>query len=171
MLRPKVSGQMRLALFAVGVTSAPFGSVKNIVVTKSYSASSYFWVAHILLRGKLPATTMQLLSRLRSPAVRGACSTTLQNHRPLSMSPQINSTTNPSSTSSNSSAAVRHSLNQEKEATKQESQKKTMAQLDEELRQKLEGMSGEGGAAGIELENGKPVAMKRGVRENMFRLI
>lgn len=47
----------------------------------------------------------------------------------------------------------------------------TMAQLDEELRQKLEGISGEGAAAGIELENGKPVAMKRGVRENMFRLI
>ena len=49
--------------------------------------------------------------------------------------------------------------------------KKTMAELDEELRLKLEGISGEGGEAGLELENGKPVAMKRGVRENMFRLI
>ena len=49
--------------------------------------------------------------------------------------------------------------------------KKTMAQLDEELREKLEGRSGDGGAAGLELENGSPVAMKRGVRENMFRLI
>jgi len=49
--------------------------------------------------------------------------------------------------------------------------KKTMAQLDEELREKLEGRSGDGGAAGLELEGGKPVAMKRGVRENMFRLI
>ena len=49
--------------------------------------------------------------------------------------------------------------------------KKTMAQLDEELRMKLEGRSGDGGAVGLELENGKPVAMKRGVRENMFRLI
>lgn len=48
---------------------------------------------------------------------------------------------------------------------------KTMAQLDEELREKLEGRSGDGGAAGLELEGGKPVAMKRGVRENMFRLI
>ena len=46
-----------------------------------------------------------------------------------------------------------------------------MAQLDEELREKLEGRSGDGGAAGLELEGGKPVAMKRGVRENMFRLI
>lgn len=49
--------------------------------------------------------------------------------------------------------------------------KKTMAELDEELRMKLEGRSGDGGADGIELEGGKPVAMKRGVRENMFRLI
>jgi hypothetical protein len=48
---------------------------------------------------------------------------------------------------------------------------KTMAQLDEELREKLEGRSGDGGAAGLELEDGKPVAMKRSVRENMFRLI
>ena len=49
--------------------------------------------------------------------------------------------------------------------------KKTIAQLDEEVRQKLEGSSGGGGEARLELENGKPVAMKRGVKENMFRLI
>ncbi|KAI9705471.1 MAG: hypothetical protein M1836_006226 [Candelina mexicana] len=48
---------------------------------------------------------------------------------------------------------------------------KTMAELDEELRQKLEGASGEGGAAGLELEDGKPVSMKRGVKNNMFRYI
>lgn len=40
-----------------------------------------------------------------------------------------------------------------------------------ELREKLEGISGGGGAAGLELENGQPVAMKRGVRSNMFRVI
>ncbi|KAI4146120.1 MAG: hypothetical protein LQ340_006041 [Diploschistes diacapsis] len=49
--------------------------------------------------------------------------------------------------------------------------KKTVAELDEELRQKLEARSGDGGEAGLELEGGKPVAMKRGVKENMFRLI
>ena len=49
--------------------------------------------------------------------------------------------------------------------------KKTMAEADEELRLKLEGISGGGGEAGLELENGQPVAMKRSVRENMFRLI
>lgn len=46
-----------------------------------------------------------------------------------------------------------------------------MAELDEELRMKMEGKSGEGGEAGLELEDGKPTAMKRSVRNNMFRLI
>jgi len=46
-----------------------------------------------------------------------------------------------------------------------------VAELDEELRLKLEGISGDGGAAGLELEDGRPVAMKRGVKSNMFRLI
>lgn len=49
--------------------------------------------------------------------------------------------------------------------------KVSIAQADDELREKLESMSGDGGVAGIEYENGKPVAMKRSVRENMFRLI
>ncbi|KAI4112445.1 MAG: hypothetical protein LQ345_006403, partial [Seirophora villosa] len=49
--------------------------------------------------------------------------------------------------------------------------KKTVAELDEELRLKMEGKSGEGGEAGMQLEDGKPTTMKRSVRENMFRLI
>ena len=57
------------------------------------------------------------------------------------------------------------------EHAKNKESKKTIAQLDEELRLKLEGRSGDGGTAGLELENGKPVTMKRSVRENMFRLI
>ncbi len=48
---------------------------------------------------------------------------------------------------------------------------KTVAELDEELKLKLEGISGEGGASGLEYENGKAVAMKRSVKNNMFRLI
>ena len=48
---------------------------------------------------------------------------------------------------------------------------KTQLEQDEELREKMEGISGEGGAAGVEYEDGKPVAMKRSVRENMFRYI
>ena len=49
--------------------------------------------------------------------------------------------------------------------------KKTQVELDEELRQKLEGIAGDGGEAGMELENGQPVSMKRGVKNNMFRYI
>lgn len=50
-------------------------------------------------------------------------------------------------------------------------QKMTAEEADAELRRKLEAISGEGGEAGVELEAGKPVGMKRGVRENMFRVI
>ncbi|KAM3072163.1 hypothetical protein ACMFMG_008620 [Clarireedia jacksonii] len=48
--------------------------------------------------------------------------------------------------------------------------KKTIAQLDDELRAKMEGREG---SAGIEYEGGKPVTdgFKRGVRSNMFRVI
>ncbi|KAK4043930.1 hypothetical protein C8A01DRAFT_32029 [Parachaetomium inaequale] len=49
--------------------------------------------------------------------------------------------------------------------------KKTQKELDEELRLKMEGLSGDGGASGVEYEDGKAVAMKRSVKENMFRYI
>ena len=49
--------------------------------------------------------------------------------------------------------------------------RKTQAELDDELKLKMEGISGEGGGAGIEYEGGKAVGLKRGVRENMFRVI
>ena len=52
-----------------------------------------------------------------------------------------------------------------------EEKKKTLAQQDDEMRQAMEGLSGDGGEAGAELEDGKPVAMKRSVKENMFRYI
>lgn len=49
--------------------------------------------------------------------------------------------------------------------------RKTQAELDEELRQKLESIAGDGGEAAMELENGQPVSMKRSVKNNMFRYI
>ena len=49
--------------------------------------------------------------------------------------------------------------------------KKTQAQLDEELRLKMSGLAGDGGESGIEYEDGQPVSMKRGVKNNMFRYI
>lgn len=50
-------------------------------------------------------------------------------------------------------------------------QGQTVAEKDANLRAKLEGISGEGGEAGVELEDGKAVGLKRGVKENMFRII
>lgn len=57
------------------------------------------------------------------------------------------------------------------EATREDTQKKTTVELDEELKKKMSGLSGDGGEAGIEYEDGKPVAMKRAVRNNIFRYI
>ena len=49
--------------------------------------------------------------------------------------------------------------------------RRTIAEMDEELRLRMSGRLDEGGEAGIEYEDGKPVALKRAVRDNMFRLI
>jgi hypothetical protein len=54
---------------------------------------------------------------------------------------------------------------------KQAPKKLTTAELDEQLRQQMAGLSGDGGDSGVEYEDGKPVAMKRSVKNNMFRLI
>ncbi|ESZ92898.1 hypothetical protein SBOR_6726 [Sclerotinia borealis F-4128] len=53
---------------------------------------------------------------------------------------------------------------------KVEKKRKTMAEMDEELKAKMEGREG---AAGISYEGGKPVTdgFGRGVRSNMFRVI
>lgn len=49
--------------------------------------------------------------------------------------------------------------------------KKTQLELDKELELKMQGLAGDGGEAGVELEDGQPTAMKRSVRNNMFRYI
>ncbi|KAL3478586.1 hypothetical protein BJX99DRAFT_101606 [Aspergillus californicus] len=63
------------------------------------------------------------------------------------------------------------SENPEKPSTPERKKTKSMAQSDEDIRRRLEEMSGEGGAAGLEYEDGKPQTMKRSVRNNMFRYI
>ncbi|KAK4159305.1 hypothetical protein QBC43DRAFT_327417 [Cladorrhinum sp. PSN259] len=68
-----------------------------------------------------------------------------------------------SSSASGSSTATNTNLKRQ--------QKKTLKEMDEELRQKMEGISGDGGASGVEYEDGKPADMKRSVRDNMFRYI
>ncbi|KAG8628305.1 hypothetical protein KVT40_004178 [Elsinoe batatas] len=52
--------------------------------------------------------------------------------------------------------------------------RRTQAEVDAEMVAKIKGAYGdrdEGGAAGVEYEDGKPVAMKRGVKAHMFRFI
>jgi hypothetical protein len=71
----------------------------------------------------------------------------------------------------NSSPSTSGQTPSNKQAPVSNNKTKTVAQADAELRERLERMSGDGGAAGIEYEDGKPSAMKRGVRNNMFRLI
>ncbi|KAH9865766.1 hypothetical protein J1614_009353 [Plenodomus biglobosus] len=58
-----------------------------------------------------------------------------------------------------------------KPAEEVQPKKKTQAELDKELLVKLQGLDGDGGSAGVEYEDGKPVSMKRSVRNNMFRYI
>ncbi|TGZ81906.1 hypothetical protein EX30DRAFT_371110 [Ascodesmis nigricans] len=106
----------------------------------------------------------------RTPQFR---SSSLPLPRPYSQTgyPNSNKTTNPpgQTFSKDENTGLKGNETNTKEAAKV--QKKTQAQSDEELRQKLEEMSGGGGVAGLELEDGRPVAMKRGVAANMFRLI
>ena len=58
----------------------------------------------------------------------------------------------------------------EKEGSHDKTQR-TQEQLDKELQMKMAGLAGDGGEAGVELEGGKAVAMKRSVKANMFRYI
>ncbi|EON61288.1 hypothetical protein W97_00501 [Coniosporium apollinis CBS 100218] len=55
--------------------------------------------------------------------------------------------------------------------SEQSKKRKTQAELDEELRLKMLDLAGDGGESGIEYEDGQPVAMKRSVKNNMFRYI
>ncbi|EMR83458.1 hypothetical protein BcDW1_7892 [Botrytis cinerea BcDW1] len=57
-----------------------------------------------------------------------------------------------------------------KNGEKSKKRRKTIAEMDEELRAKMEGREG---AAGVSYEGGKPVTdgFGRGVKSNMFRVI
>lgn len=100
----------------------------------------------------------------------------LQPARPSSTGPARDPVpTSPSMTSG--AQASRDNPGQQQSGLAQGSQgrqppvKKTMAQLDAELREKLEALSGDGGGAGVEYEDGKAEGLKRGVKSNMFRVI
>ncbi|TVY85832.1 hypothetical protein LAWI1_G008452 [Lachnellula willkommii] len=83
---------------------------------------------------------------------------------------------NPSETSSTQSTTANATVDAEESSEEgrevpEKKKRQGMAELDEELRAKLDGISGEGGGAGVQYEGGKAVGLKRGVRENMFRVI
>ena len=82
-------------------------------------------------------------------------------------------TANDAATTKNSSheQAPDEAQREEEESSQQKQKTKTVAELDDDLRRKMSGIAGDGGAAGVEYEDGKPVAMKRSVRNNMFRYI
>ena len=64
-----------------------------------------------------------------------------------------------------------HNKSESTVKTKPATKKLTVAEQDELLRKKMAGIEGDGGASGVEYENGQPVAMKRSVKNNMFRYI
>lgn len=73
--------------------------------------------------------------------------------RPLQQSIRLSSTT---STSEPSQAKAGSSEQKNPQNGKNPApKKKTMAELDEELRQKMSGLAGDGGEAGVELEGGQ----------------
>ena len=84
---------------------------------------------------------------------------------------RLTSTSSPSASSTQSSKPASSQDKPQSSPKEPEKPEKSQAELDAELRERLEAMSGGGGEAGLELEDGKPVAMKRGTKTNMFRLI
>ena len=73
--------------------------------------------------------------------------------RPLQQTIRLSSTT---STSETSQAKAETSEQKDPQVQgKPAPKKKTLAELDEELRQKMSGLAGDGGEAGVELEGGQ----------------
>nr|OQO23129.1 hypothetical protein B0A51_10086 [Rachicladosporium sp. CCFEE 5018] len=79
----------------------------------------------------------------------------------------VNATAEPAEIRKQSNVSTATAPNSNQPAPK----KKTQLQLDEELRLKMSGLSGDGGESGVEYEDGVPVSMKRSVKSNMFRYI
>ena len=61
--------------------------------------------------------------------------------------------------------------NSEEPKDERSGKQKSILELDRDLQSKMAGLRGDGNEAGVEYEDGQPTAMKRGVRENMFRYI
>lgn len=100
------------------------------------------------------------------------------NHAVCGSRPLLFSTSQPTwSENNNAISAQETTPNSNDQSSKganqppEKAKKRTIAELDEELKLKMEGMSGGGGSAGVEYENGRAEGLKRGVKDNMFRVI
>lgn len=78
---------------------------------------------------------------------------------------------NESNNQSSENPSASDSSTKQESGQQQPAKAKSVNATDDELREKLEQMSGGGGASGIEYEDGQPTTMKRSVRNNMFRYI
>ncbi|OIW28212.1 hypothetical protein CONLIGDRAFT_644416 [Coniochaeta ligniaria NRRL 30616] len=107
----------------------------------------------------------------QAPALNHRHHVSYQARRPSSTSQQAAGAAENASTTRTAQAAKNQPGQQATSPHKPLIKKKTMAELDEELRLKLEGISGDGGASGVEYENGKAQGLKRNVKANMFRVI
>ena len=118
----------------------------------------------ILPRRLTKATTSTIL---RQPARLSSSSSAGQNSGPSQ--PNIESSNQGANRKANASNSPTPSSSSLSEENTQRT--KTVAEADAELAQKMSGLAGDGGEAGVELEDGQPVSMKRSVRNNLFRYI
>ncbi|KAK8128100.1 hypothetical protein PG984_009208 [Apiospora sp. TS-2023a] len=118
------------------------------------------------IRAVAPSITGTSLSRTTTPVAAGHFSTT-------TLGAQAESGSTKSSSQSKQQEQKQSPVeNQGKDdEPKPADQKKTIAELDDEMMKKMSGIAGDGGSAGVEYEDGQPVAMKRSVKNNMFRYI
>jgi guanyl-specific ribonuclease Sa len=122
----------------------------------------------ILCRARSPALLTSAptrhLAKQNFAAIRRHVSSTTQLPQQGSQSQAKNSESSSAETKATASQRM-----QPKATAKPAAKAKTVAELDEEMRQKLEAMSG--GQAGVEYENGVAAGLKSEVKRNMFRVI
>jgi hypothetical protein len=109
---------------------------------------------------------MRLLSLYKSPNIQNAGWAI-----PRKLLGQLRVASSPAKSSAESQSKDAEVTKMKETRDKPKKTAKSMADLDEEMKQAMENLSGDGGEYGMELEGGKPVAMKRAVKENMFRYI
>lgn len=133
---------------------------------------------HLLRSSPIPGRTLfshSAISQIRRGTTRNWSSSILAKHGSTEGRNQAGREASPHEHKKNeeeqSQQIAQEDLEKREESKSVGQNKKTVAEIDAEIRNKMEGRSGDGGEAGIELENGQPVAMKRSVKNNMFRYI